>query len=220
MTITQNPAQILARRPARKRGVTLIEAVLFISIALGLIVGGIVFFQQASTAQRTNDAVRTISGIASEVRAMYQSATDFNGISQSTLIAAGAVPSNVVNDQALQNEWGGQIGVQAETINTADDGFSVTYTDVPTEACVRLVTFDAVGSGVVGAGISSVTLANSVGTLDTTTSPANELVLGTAYTGTGWAASQGGPVTPAIAATHCTAASTSGSTNFRITFTR
>ena len=61
MTITQNPAQ----SPARKRGVTLIEAVLFISIALGLIVGGIVFFQQASLAQRTNDAVRTVSGVAS-----------------------------------------------------------------------------------------------------------------------------------------------------------
>jgi len=31
----------------RQRAVTLIEAVLFISVALGLIVGGIVFFQQA-----------------------------------------------------------------------------------------------------------------------------------------------------------------------------
>ena len=41
-----------------RRGVTLIEAVLFISIALGLIVGGLVFFQQASLAARTNDAVR------------------------------------------------------------------------------------------------------------------------------------------------------------------
>jgi hypothetical protein len=42
----------------RNRAVTLIEAVLYISIALALIVGGLVFFQQASTAQKTNATIR------------------------------------------------------------------------------------------------------------------------------------------------------------------
>jgi hypothetical protein len=42
--------KIKANPLRRNRAVTLIEAVLYISIALALIVGGLVFFQQASTA--------------------------------------------------------------------------------------------------------------------------------------------------------------------------
>ena len=64
----------------RRRGVTLIEAVLYISIALALIVGGIGFFQQASVAQRANNAVRNISALASEVRALYSQANTFEGL--------------------------------------------------------------------------------------------------------------------------------------------
>jgi uncharacterized protein HemX len=79
------------RKAERKRGVTLIEAVLFISIALGLIVGGIVFFQQASLAQRVQGAVRTISSIASETRALFQAQQNFEGATTATLISAGAV---------------------------------------------------------------------------------------------------------------------------------
>ena len=79
-----------------RRGVTLIEAVLFISIALGLIVGGLVFFQQASLAARTNDAVRSLSGIASETRAAYRTQATFAGVSSAVLISSGAVPSSQI----------------------------------------------------------------------------------------------------------------------------
>jgi hypothetical protein len=51
--------------------VTLIEAVLFISVALGLIVGGLVFYQQATTAARTQELVRLTSAIISEARVVY-----------------------------------------------------------------------------------------------------------------------------------------------------
>jgi type II secretory pathway pseudopilin PulG len=148
-------------RSARKRGVTLIEAVLFISIALGLIVGGLVFFQQASLAQRTADAVRNVSSMASETRALYRAQSDFTGISKGVLINAGAVPSNIVNtaDNTLSNEWGGDItidpngdGVPAAG-QAAASAFIITYTGIPREACVRLGTYDSSGSGVVGSGI-------------------------------------------------------------------
>ena len=62
---------------AARRGVTLIEAVLFISIALGLIVGGLVFFQQASLSSRVNQQVRSLSAMLSETRAIYQSQPEF-----------------------------------------------------------------------------------------------------------------------------------------------
>jgi len=56
-------------QPARRRrGVTLIEAVLYIAISLALIVGGLVFYQQASLQSRTNDAARVFAAIIADAR--------------------------------------------------------------------------------------------------------------------------------------------------------
>jgi hypothetical protein len=59
----------------------------------------------------------------------------------------------------LQNEWGGAVTVApniAQTGFAASTGFTVTYRGVPREACVRLTTADATGSGRVGSGIRGV----------------------------------------------------------------
>ncbi len=166
---------------ARKRGVTLIEAVLYISIALALIVGGLVFFQQASLAQRTNSAVRNISAIASETRGLYQQQNNFTGFTDAALINAGAVPSSLIDNSVtpavLRNEWGGQI-VAAATPNNdlagAASGFTVTYPSLPTAACVRLTSADVSGSGRVGSGIRSVAFKlPSAGSYPTAVTPAN-----------------------------------------------
>lgn len=192
---------IPARRPARKRGVTLIEAVLFISIALGLIVGGIVFFQQASTAQRTNDAVRNISGIASEVRALYSSQQTFAGLTEATLIDAGAVPSNIINGAALRNEWGGSIEVFPVNANgVANDGFMIVYTNAPVEACARLVSYQANGQGVVGSGIGHIRIIDDSATV----AAATALVEGAAWGDNVPATvTDADGATPAEAATFC-----------------
>jgi type II secretory pathway pseudopilin PulG len=162
-----NEVKALARSArlgsTRKRGVTLIEAVLYISIALALIVGGLVFFQQASLAQRVNSAVRNISAVASETRSLYQSSQSFNGVTNSTLINAGAVPTSIVDGGFnLLNEWRGLITVNSNAagVTTADDSFLVGYENVPTAACTRLGTVDASGSGRAGSGIVSVGFRN------------------------------------------------------------
>jgi len=85
-------------RPPRRRGVTLIEAVLFISVALGLIVGGLVFYQQASLSARVNQQVRVLSGIVAETRALFQNIPnipsapniDINDASTTTIAFSGA----------------------------------------------------------------------------------------------------------------------------------
>ena len=159
----------------RKRGVTLIEAVLYISIALALIVGGLVFFQQASRAQRINSAVRSISAIASETRGLYQQQGSFAGFNHATLISAGSVPTSLISNPAtgeLKNEWGGVItagptaalaavppagGVGGVQAFAANSGFFVVYPNVPITACSRLVSVDKYGTGPLGNRIRSVT---------------------------------------------------------------
>jgi hypothetical protein len=150
---------------ARKRGVTLIEAILYIVIALAVMIGGIIFFQQASLSARINDSIRTVVSLQSETRGLYQSSSNF-GTAEITpaLIAAGAVPAKLVVDAStLNNEFGGAV-----TVTGATGQFTVAYADVPAEACVRLTPFGENGQGVAGVGIASVAVggATAVTSLD------------------------------------------------------
>lgn len=170
--------QVEQKKRAR-RGVTLIEAVLFISIALGLIVGGLVFFQQASLAARTNDAVRGISSIASEVRAAYRTQDDFAGLTDTVLISSGAVPSSQINSlgTGIVNEWNQPITVRpsiaainadfaiptAQGTAAANQFFEITYENIPEAACTRLATASD-GSGPIGPGIVAIRIVPAAGT--------------------------------------------------------
>ena len=60
--------------PGRRhhRAVTLIEAVLYISVALALIVGGLVVLQQASIAARTSAMVHQLSAVVAETRVLIR----------------------------------------------------------------------------------------------------------------------------------------------------
>jgi hypothetical protein len=133
--------------------VTLIEAVLYIAIALALIVGGLVFFQQASTAARTNTMVRQLSAVLAEGRVLvkgmpfdpYNLVVNINNL----LVKAGAVPSDMVTDPAtwphpnyplLSNPFGGTIYV--DYLDMVDFGqvMRMTVRDVPQAVCARLLT--------------------------------------------------------------------------------
>jgi hypothetical protein len=98
-------------KPTGRRAVTLIEAVLFISIALGLIVGGLVFFQQASLAQRTQQTVRLINALLAESWALHQVTGYDYGDAMVPLVAAGAVPSSALTGdpaKPVESPWGGR----------------------------------------------------------------------------------------------------------------
>jgi hypothetical protein len=169
-----------AARPVstRKRGVTLIEAVLYISIALALIVGGLVFFQQASLAQRINSAVRNIQALVVETRVLYEQRDNFAGFNHGTLLSAGSVPESLINAAGqMQNEWGGAItagpttalaavppagGVGGVQAFAADSGFFIVYRNVPFRACSRLAAADKLGTAVVGSRIRSVTFGTGI----------------------------------------------------------
>jgi hypothetical protein len=144
----------------KRRGVTLIEAVLYISIALALIVGGLVFYQQASRAQKTNAAIRLTSAIVAEARATYASnpftaafGGDLTAIFGSsigdTLVATGAVPteyavpSTVLSGQhaSMTNPWGGGLQAYGMTMN-GDPYIALVLENVPVEACPRLIASD------------------------------------------------------------------------------
>jgi hypothetical protein len=150
----------IGRSPRRRnRAVTLIEAVLYISIALALIVGGLVFFQQASTAAKTSTMVRQLSAVLLESRVLIkglpQIYMDDNDIDLTQFLsAAGAVPPDMVlvagsTYPAFSNPFGGETRIVYDRlVHVGPDGydievaqmFTVVTTNVPQGVCARLLT--------------------------------------------------------------------------------
>jgi type II secretory pathway pseudopilin PulG len=129
-------------RRATKRGLTLIEALLFLGIAAIVIVGAVLFYNNASGSARTNDALTQVNALTTGVKGLY-SGTARYGANGADLVPAvinsGVAPRNTVNTttNTLVNPWGGA------TLITAGGGgahFAVVMNGVPQDACVRILT--------------------------------------------------------------------------------
>ncbi|MCY4542196.1 MAG: type 4 pilus major pilin [Rhodobacteraceae bacterium] len=142
-----------------ERGATLIEVALFTVIALGIVIGGIVFFEQASTSAKTTESVRTLASLQYQVRSIFQSQTSFGTADLTDLIITSkAVPTNMLADtdsdgdaDAIMNEFGGTV-----TATGATNQFKIALTRIPVDVCSRIVPFDSTGAGLIGTGIASV----------------------------------------------------------------
>ena len=165
--------------------------------ALGLIVGGIVFYNQANTASTTNDAARNINAMASEIRSLYNDRAAFTGLDAETLIRAGAIPANLVNANGttINNEFAGgsyTVGVDPDNANQ----FFIQSNAILDSVCSRLGVFTGT-QGIAGTGIASIQAFNAANP---------SVAVGTAFTGA-----------PDDAATKCAA---DGAVALRFTFTR
>lgn len=192
----------------RYRGVTLIEAVLFISIAVGLIIGGLVFFRQAQLSSRVQTTLRTYTALIAGTKElmMFQppvAGQELNDI----LIAADAVPANALAPGVaggIQTPWGTPISMRVWQVGPST-GFNM-IARVPSDACSRLAPFDGTsGTGIMGAHIGYVCMTDPVA------SPSD---LNGAYCGYGpkrdaaWGSANGAAesrqgLTPSEAGTYC-----------------
>lgn len=163
----------------RHRAVTLVEAVLYIAAALVLIVGGLVFYQQASLSARVNNQVRVLSSMMVEIRSLFATTgwrvntipSNLGGsvfVLDDVLIAAGSVPSSIVNPNPappawfrLRNEWDGEMQLVTFYDNaTKGNVLEVVLVDVPVNACVRLAPKDASGRGTFTDGVLDITVSS------------------------------------------------------------
>lgn len=138
----------------RQRGISLIEGILYLVLALSVVIGGVVLFQNAQLSNQVTETSRGVVAIASETRALHQNAREF-GATGTDLTAplkdAGAVPSNFETATGLRNPFGGSVTVTAE-----EQQFTIALDNVPSDACVRLTQLDERGQGTLGIGIASV----------------------------------------------------------------
>lgn len=151
--MTENP-KVGRAASSRRRGVTLIEAVLYIAVALALIVGGLVFYQQTVFASRVTSTARALSFIVAEMRQVARDAgagTIYSTSQAETLLLAQAsVPTDSIDmsrpaGQRIRHPWGGSLA-----LGLTDSGGTallvVFVNSVPVAACTRFGVADASGN--------------------------------------------------------------------------
>lgn len=138
------------RAMRRQRGMTLVEMLLYIGIGALIIVGGVVLYQAAFSDTRTNDARRQILAMQANIRNLYANQAGFvdsNGValSMQQLFDANAIPADMRGTTAAntRHALGGTVAVApANSGGGANDRFTITFTQVPGEACIRLATMN------------------------------------------------------------------------------
>lgn len=145
------------RRNTAQKGLTLAETLMVLAIGAVAIVGGTILYMQASRNSKMNAGIIQLATLSSQVRTTYSGQSSYGSVGPivAPLLAANAVPPDMRiegNTTTLRNAWGGNT-----TVASANNGtqFTITFNNVPADACVRLPTINA---GSVGGAFAAVTI--------------------------------------------------------------
>jgi len=158
-------------RSARKRAISLIEGVLYLVIALAVIIGGIVFFNQANLSRQvkeTSSMMTTVSAyLIDKLKESSETAANplFESASTPTAFAikSGAVPSSMIDPdlQVIRDPWGGVVTfyeAAAEIGTSRVPVLAARLNDIPAGACMRLGHKNAGGDTPVGMNVIAMTV--------------------------------------------------------------
>ena len=141
----------------RQRGISLIEGVLYLVIALAVIIGGIVFFQQAQRSAKITETARVLTAISSQMMANGQyiegdwwRSDAYNDY----LVKGGFVPGSWVNEYGnIEDPWGEELYISADRGISGELEIDIEINNAPDYVCMRLTDVgygNNAGSGVVG----------------------------------------------------------------------
>jgi prepilin-type N-terminal cleavage/methylation domain-containing protein len=133
------------KRKTKNRGFTLIEILLvvgFISLA------GIGIYTVYSKVQMSNAALtegKNLDTIKAGVKSLYGGSQNYAGISNTVLNDARITPDSmrpipyVAGSGSITNSFGGAVTVSSVGLNGSNNGFRITYLQVPGAVCSKLV---------------------------------------------------------------------------------
>ena len=127
----------------KTRGLTLIEALLFLGIAAVVIVAAVAFYNNAANNQRMNQATTQLQAYISGIKNLYETQTTYAGLAEDIVIDAAIAPQNAVEGPAaLEHPWGDPV-----TITGTADTFTITFQDMPQDACLNMLSAGLINSG-------------------------------------------------------------------------
>ena len=154
-----------------EKGRSMVEMLGVLAIIGVLSAGGLAGYSKAMFKHKLNSTIDQITMIVTNIRTIYGTQGDYNGLTNAMAAKAGIVPASMYTGNAsavaasasgLTNPFKGGvvIGTASATSSTAagNTAFTVAYTGLPAEACVQIATSDfgtGAGSGFLGSAAAS-----------------------------------------------------------------
>jgi len=200
--------QALQPSVALAPGFAMIEllAIAAASIALTAVAWG--GYQRSAERRTVATEADTVAAIARNTARTYASRGDYGALTQSSALAQGVFPARLITaNGSVANAWGGAVNLAAVSTDggATNNGFTITYSNVPSSACVALATN-------AGSGFAEVTVRNTnagswrpAGAAQASPTPDAIQPPGVPglHDGSVLSTTQASRVDPALAASHC-----------------
>ena len=124
-------------------GRSMVEMLGVLAIIGVLSIGGISGYSKAMAKYRVNKTLDQISMLVINIRTLFSSSINYDGLSDANAISLGIIPGDMQNGTNIINSYQGS--VLLGNPGTSDDAkrrFYITYTGLNSEACVSLATAD------------------------------------------------------------------------------
>jgi type II secretory pathway pseudopilin PulG len=145
-TLSQRRARLACLH--RQRGASLLEAIAYLGVAALVVLAAVSLLQNAFGSARSNQTTEEITGLRTNVRKMYAGQSYDDTAMLANLITAKAIPGTLtVGNGAITNTWGGAVTVAK--VDAAS--FAITYTLVPQDVCMNVVSGATGWSRIAGA---------------------------------------------------------------------
>ena len=130
------------RANRKRRGLTLIEAAMVLTILALVVAGVMLFYQNASTSQKISSASGQISAVQQAVRSAYAGRPSYANLRNEDI--QGQLPTSMVSSASdLRNAFNGPIEVNASNAGGSNgSAFTISFGGLPSEACLRLAAVD------------------------------------------------------------------------------
>lgn len=128
-----------------EQGRSMIEMLGVLAIVGVLSVGGIAGYSKAMAKFKTNKVIDQITMISTNIRTLYSSQKNFNGLTNQLAKDTNVIPVEMTDSTStITNQFGGYVRVM--TADKASEGdeqaYAVAFSGIPTTACIALATTD------------------------------------------------------------------------------
>ena len=142
---------------SEQSGRSMVEMLGVLAIIGVLSAGGLAGYSKAMFKHKLNTTMDQLTMLVTNIRTMYGTQDNYENLTAAQAIKLGIIPAAMKNTAStLVNPFKGvvQIGVSKSNASAPDNtAFTVTYSGLPSEACIALATADwgsGAGSGFIG----------------------------------------------------------------------
>jgi type II secretory pathway pseudopilin PulG len=123
------------------KGFGLLEVILVFAIVIGAAAVVFTVFQSAKPSADASNEASNLSTIATNLKSTFGINHDYSGVTNTTAIAAKAIPTSMVSGTAgVQSEWGPVTLTGVAQTATTPSTYNIVYADVPSDTCAKFVT--------------------------------------------------------------------------------